>query len=102
LFGKEVADHVGPDTLLAEETVHVVFARLVERLGSLDADAFNLVTVIYRTYWVLSISAFYNDELSAFTNLAANGMAFTKSQKFVSFPTIFNSRAEVIGLLRLF
>jgi hypothetical protein len=82
--------------------VHAVFARLEERFGTLDAEAFDIVAAIYRDGWPMFMSAFFDKEEDKSNTLIANGMAYTDAQKFVCFPSISKNRAVVMRVLALF
>jgi hypothetical protein len=89
LFHKDTVDFVrGPATQFINDELPVTFARIVERLSTLDAAAYKIISSIYREPWRASVAAFYNKEIEASAHLADNGMALPDAQKFMAFEAI--------------
>jgi hypothetical protein len=103
MFDKDTVDHVrGNVNTFADEPVCTINARLEERLGTLDTEAYNIVSSIYTNPWTQSLIAYVNKEETSSITLNANGMGVPDPTKVMALSIVFSSNASVMKYINLF
>jgi hypothetical protein len=103
IFDTDTVDYVrGNEDHFADEEVSTINARLNERLGTLDTDAYKIVSSIYSNPWHQSLIAFMNQEDISSCTLNANNMGVPEPTKLMALSIVFSSNASVMRYIQLF
>jgi hypothetical protein len=103
ILHRDTVDYViGNENIFADELMSTVYARLDERLGTLDNDAYIIVSSVYSNPWDQSLIAFMNQEEGDSNTLNANGMGVPDPTKVMALSVVFKGNASVMHYIHLF